>query len=107
MICLSLDCHLNKVSVTWCSDDDDNDDDDDDDDATADDDDDDDEVSVNWQWQPTSCMFHCNIVSGRNVHCWGTLVSWKLHHHESHNKQSNHFKTPQWLLYPSDTWTYR
>ena len=34
VICLSLDCHLNKVSVTWCTDDDDNDDDDDDDEQT-------------------------------------------------------------------------
>ena len=69
MICLSLDCHLNEVSVTWCT----ADDDDDGDDATADDDDDDDdELSVNWGWQPTSCMFHCNIVSGQNVYCWGT-----------------------------------
>ena len=28
VICLSLDCHLNKVSVAWCTDDDDDDDDD-------------------------------------------------------------------------------
>ena len=34
VISLSLDCHLNKVSVTWCTDDDDNDDDDDDDEQT-------------------------------------------------------------------------
>lgn len=105
VICLSLDCHLNKVNVTWCTDDDDAVTA-----AAADDDDiidEDDELSVNRGWQPTSCMFHCKIVSGQNVHCWGILVSWKLHHHHSHNKQSNHFKTPQWLLYPSETWTYR
>ena len=61
MICLSLDCHLNKVNVTWCTDDDD--------------DDDDDQLSVNWRWQPTSCMFHCKmfIVEG---HWQLKVTSW-------------------------------
>ena len=96
VICLSLDCHLNKVNVTWCTDDDD--------------DDDDDQLSVNWRWQPTSCMFHCNIVSGQNVHCWGTLAaeSYIIMSHTTNkaiiSKHHNDYYTLQTLELTGKTW---
>ena len=67
-------------------------------------------LSVNWGWQPTSCMFHCNIVSGQNVHCWGTLAaeSYIIMSHTTNkaiiSKHHNDYYTLQTLELTGKTW---